>query len=298
MFGYVRPLRPELKVKDFEAYQSVYCGLCHTLQKRYGLFARLTLSYDATFFALLQLSNEENCPASCRRHCVVHPFTRRRCFSGGDSLARAADISVILSYYKIRDGIRDSRFPKKLAYVLALPFYAFPHRKAAKNAPDAEAAACAYIAAQNDAEQKRTASVDEAAHPTARMLEQLLSGGAQTQTQARILSRLGYFLGRWVYMMDAADDFDDDRRTGSYNPFAAQGEKRPTELIERLLNSCLYEIAAAASLQPEGRFDAILKNIFFLGLPGTQKAVLSGQFNRRRSRPGREITEESRFPNV
>ena len=53
MFGYVRPLRDELKCRDFDLYRAVYCGLCAAMRRRYGWLAPMFLNYDFTFLALL-----------------------------------------------------------------------------------------------------------------------------------------------------------------------------------------------------------------------------------------------------
>lgn len=49
MFGFVRPLRGELKVREWERFQSVYCGLCHTIRSHYGLLQTVMHSYDCTY---------------------------------------------------------------------------------------------------------------------------------------------------------------------------------------------------------------------------------------------------------
>lgn len=79
MFGYIKPVKAELKVKEWEAYQGIYCGLCKQLAKRYGFFARMTLNYDFVFLAMLDMALHGKRIHFCREHCIVHPFKKRSC---------------------------------------------------------------------------------------------------------------------------------------------------------------------------------------------------------------------------
>lgn len=278
MFGYIRPKVSELRVRELEQYRAVYCGLCHALSRRYGLPARFVLNYDLTFFALHALS--DGCPGFRRCRCPFRPFGRHHCVCAMDRLDDAADMSVLLFYYKLLDGIADARGLRRLAARLIKPLFSFLHRRAARLAPELEAAAAAYFAAQRAAEEKR-AGPDEAAEPTAKLLAALFPRCAKDETGRRVLARYGYFLGRWVYFTDAADDLERDRKSENYNPFLA--EKKETASGEArgragmFLNSSAFELAAAYELLPKGCFSPILENILYLGMPLTQKNVLSGK---------------------
>ena len=100
MFGYVVPLRGELKVWELDAYQAAYCGLCHTLGRRYGFLPRLLLSYDFAFLAML-LSTESARPVTQRRRCIACPIKGKQVCRESLSLDIAADESVILTYWKL-----------------------------------------------------------------------------------------------------------------------------------------------------------------------------------------------------
>ena len=95
MFGFVRPLRGELKVREWERFQSVYCGLCHTIRRRYGFMQTMMLSYDCTYLALVLDALEPGGGEQCKRRCVMHPFRRRTCAASSDGMIRAAAVSVI-----------------------------------------------------------------------------------------------------------------------------------------------------------------------------------------------------------
>lgn len=295
MFGYIRPCNPELKMREFEQYKAVYCGLCHALGRRYGPLSRFILNYDLTFYALLRLSQAEGCAGMVKKRCPYRPFRKRPCACVSSELDEAADASVLLFYHKLRDTLADAHGFKKAGAALLLPFAALLHRKAAKRAPQLARIAADYMSAQQAAEQKRTPVLDEAAEPTGELLSQLLRRAAAEEPVRRVLSRLGYFLGRWVYLVDAVDDLPEDLETGGYNPFAAAFSLAPgAELssvrqhAELLLNACAYEIAAALALLPKGRFSGVLDNTLTLGLKQMQDRVLAGKTKQKDS-PGRRL---------
>ena len=111
MYGYVRPLKPELKIREFERYQAVYCGLCHALAKRFGLLARFCVNYDMTLPILLA---SDTAPTVCRKRCIAHPLKKRCVICASPVLDRAADMTMILSYYKCLDDWQDERKKKGL----------------------------------------------------------------------------------------------------------------------------------------------------------------------------------------
>lgn len=113
MFGYVRPMRAELKVREFEAYRSCYCGLCRVLKEEYGARARMVLNYDFTFLAMLLW--EPDVPFEIRKdRCAVMPCRKHCACRTGESLRLSAGYSVILAWWKLCDTVEDEDFSKRL----------------------------------------------------------------------------------------------------------------------------------------------------------------------------------------
>lgn len=279
MFGYLRPYKPELKVKEYALYKAVYCGLCHSLGRRYGLLSRVILSYDATLMCLIGLGLKDGCGGFETRRCPFNPHKKCDVARADPVLDYWADASIILGYYKVKDNLHDGGFKKKAASLLALPFVSALYRKAAKKNPFIGWCAGNYIEAQEAVERGGCVSVDRAAEPTAALMSALLSHCAKNGTERRVLERMGLFLGRWIYLADAADDVKKDAESGAYNPFLAgriKDEKAAAKAAEPLLNSCVYEITAAFGLLEFRRFGAVVANAFYLGLPEVKKAVLAG----------------------
>lgn len=295
MFGYIRPCKPELKMKEFAVYKAVYCGLCRTLGRRYGLFARFLLSYDATFFCVLSLSGEEACPGFCKTRCPANPLRRCDAAAGSPAMDFWADVSALLFAEKLEDDRRDAGASHRLAAALLHPYAAWLRRRAARRNPEAARLIAGFSSRQAQAERTQGGSLDAAAHPTADLMAKLLACRAQG-AQARVLERLGYFLGRFIYLADAADDFAGDLRRGDYNPFAAalglsagSDPKARGEAMRPVLNVCIREAAAALALLDFRRFAAIPANVLELGLPRVEQAVLSGLDKKRRRRAFADI---------
>ena len=103
LFGYIKPFRPELKIREAEDYKAVYCGLCKELGRSYGLFARMTLSYDFAFMAMLFMALDENsCPSFEKCACIAHPFKKQCRCTENEALSLSAKAAMILTYYKVR----------------------------------------------------------------------------------------------------------------------------------------------------------------------------------------------------
>lgn len=280
MFGYIKPLGPELKVKEQEAYRAVYCGLCKQLGRVYGPFARMTLSYDFAFLAVLAMAVQGDMPLFQQEHCMVHPLKKRNICQPNDSLDLSAAAATILLYHKLQDNIADGDAAEKAVCLLALPAAKAACEKAAEKLPDMARVTEEQMAAQSLLEREKCPSVDRAAEPTAKILEALLGSLSEDVSQKLVLRRIGYLLGRWIYLMDALDDLEEDIKHDNYNPFRyceSIGEESPKEQAVGSLYLTIAELIRAYDLLEVKAFDGILSNVFELGLKSAVDALVSGQ---------------------
>lgn len=274
MFGYIRACKPEMRVKEFEMYKAVYCSLCKELGKSYGPFARLTLSYDFTFLALLNLSLQEGFCGTKRKACTCNPLKKCTYLSDRSALEMPSAAAMIMLYYKLLDNIADEKGIKKLGYRLIRPFFSRAYKKAAKQYPEIASSVHDYIAEQTALEKAGCESLDRAADPTAKALAAIFALCSSDDSEKRALSRMGYCIGRYVYLLDAACDLDKDRETGSYNPFKSQKPDAVKELVVQELYICAGEAAKALEVLNVRKFKNILDNIVYLGLEDTMKKEL------------------------
>ena len=268
MFGYVKACKPELKVKEYETYKAIYCSLCKNLGKSYGILSRFTLSYDFTFLALLNMSLGDGCAGFVQKRCAFNPLKKCNYCKDDSQIDMPAAAAMIMLYYKILDNIADEKGIKRLGYWCLKPIFSRAHKKAAKVYPEIETAVADYISAQNALESAGCTSVDEAADPTAKVMEKIIELCSDDPTQKRVLQRLGYCIGRYIYLIDAAVDLPQDKKTGSYNVLRSiDGDIK--EKITPQLYFCINEAARAFELLDIKKYKSILGNIIYLGLEDT-----------------------------
>ena len=275
MFGYVRPAKPELKCKDFDLYKATYCGLCRCLRARYGLIAPLLLNFDFTFLALA-LWEPEGQPSYCRGRCHANPLLRKQMCPNSPALELAADESIILAWWKLRDSVADESFFRGLPARLACLALGGAYRKAARRRPDFDGAVRRCLDELARLEGENCPSLDRTADTFARLLQ---AAAPEEGIRGRVLGQLLYHLGRWIYLADARDDLAEDRVAGRYNPVAARyGPGGDDAALALTMDQSLAQMGAALQLGDFGCRLPILENIIYLGLPLVQKSVFDGSW--------------------
>ena len=291
MYGYLRTHAPELKVREQEYYRAVYCGLCRTMGKCTGQCSRMTLSYDFTLFALVRLALTGEDLTVKRRRCVAHPLRKRPMAEPTPALALCAYASAILAHYKVKDDLRDERGLKRTAASVVSPFIASMRRRSVrKGYGDMDSGVYLAMKELCELESSRIPSVDEPATLFGELMGKLLAYGLEGN-EAKLAHTVGLRLGRWVYILDAADDYAEDVKYRRYNPLAClYGDPTMTELTprkrEELKIALLAELAelecAFDLLDTADRPDlrGILSNILYEGMPRQIERVLFGQRSR------------------
>ncbi len=277
MFGYIRACKPEMRMKEFEMYKAVYCSLCKELGRAYGPFARLTLSYDFAFLAILNMSlKKDNCSLS-RKACTCNPLKKCQYLDDRNDLRMPAAAAMIMLYYKLLDNIEDEKGIKKFGYRLIKGVYSSAHKKAAEKYPEIEEIFAEYIKGQQRIERENCQSADAAADPTAKALAAVFELCSNDNMEKRVLSRMGYCMGRYIYLLDAAVDLEEDIKKGNYNPLKATAEDKDyrKNMIVPQLYIAAAETAKALELLDCKKLKNILDNIVYLGLEDTFKKELN-----------------------
>lgn len=274
MFGYLQIHKDELKVKEYEAYKSVYCGLCKQLGKDYGFLTRLILSYDCTFYAILLMSLKRSCTGFFDGRCKFNPLKKCKFADCKDNAySKASALSVISAYYKVVDDIDDSGFFKRIALKIAKPFFGRRQKKAARRFPEIENIVSEMMKNQKAVENDELVTIDKAANPTAKMISDLAALEGGNDLQKRVLSEFGYQIGRWVYLIDAADDYEKDKKSGNFNPFI-KADINDKDYINSVLSQSLARAYDAYNLLDIIDFKPIIDNMMLYGFPNKQNAVL------------------------
>ncbi len=260
MFGYVTANYGELSKAQRERYGSIYCGICRGIRDRASQTARLGLSYDMAFLAMLHMSLYEPEEASGKNACLIHPL-KKRSWVDGPCVSYAADMNVALSYYKALDDWRDdgSLTGKALASVLEKHMEPIRGRW-----PRQLEAIQSCIGRLSQLEKENCSNPDEPAGVFGELMGELLV--CEEDLWAPNLRKMGDALGRFIYLLDAMLDYDRDEKKGKYNPFLAMGtgkqEKNWEEYLVLTMGRCTDHYERLPLVQDKD----ILDNILYSGV--------------------------------
>ncbi len=262
MLGYITINRDELKVRDLDVYQSFYCGICHDIKKRSGQLARFTLSYDMTFLAILLTGLYGGKLKREKKRCMIHPLSKKTCINNKYT-EYAADMCVILTYHNLMDDWHDDKKRKSVLYADVIRK---SYKRAASKYPRQTKAVIKYIRKLHKVEKSGDCNIDLASGLTGEMLKEIFNY-SENDIWSRDLSAVGFYLGKFIYLMDAYDDVYDDIKTGNYNPFLKEVER---EDFEQWVRNILVMMISAASQAferlPIVDFVDILRNILYSGV--------------------------------
>ncbi len=269
MFGYVKTDMPNMYVKDTILYKAMYCGLCKGIGKSCGQKARLVLNYDLTFLSLL-LHNLMGIDVKVeKQRCIVHQIKKRPVAVPDKLTERVAALNVILAYYKLNDDVLDNNKGK-----LKRSFFNSSYKKAKKNEPNLDKIVSARYKELLNYEKKSVDSIDLVADPFGKMMQEIVELLLGDISCEEVLD-LAYGIGKWIYLIDALDDFDKDKKKKNYNVFSLaypdveskeQLLKEKNQDLTCVFGAVLSNIAEnARKLEYKFNHD-LIDNILFRGL--------------------------------
>lgn len=284
MFGYVKPFTPELRVKDFALYRGFYCGLCKTLRRKYGIKSKFLLNYDCTFAALLLSlvcdDRKEYCKA---QRCSFNPLGRKvPVAQPSRPLDFAAALNVLLAYYSMQDNWQDE---KKIVSRAGAALYRRAMQRAAREYPQVNIAVRKALRTLHTAEEMRVADIDTAANASAELLSAAVSCyGFDDESTGVIMRIMCFNIGRWIYLADAWNDREADKKSGSYNPFNLVDADRDKAM--HLMYLALKNARDAYELMEKNESSPIadiIENVLEHGCVETTESVLNGSFGKKKT---------------
>ena len=277
MFGYVRTDTPYLYIKDETLYKAMYCGVCKGIAEVCGHSARMGLSYDVTFLSVI-LHNIAGIDVTIEKsHCLTHCIRSRKMANVDEMTRMLGAFNTELVYYKYTDDIKDGDRGRGKRL-----WFKTGHRRVKKKYPEIERIVRENMAEQEALEKSRSDSIDRAADATANMLAEF-SDYVLGEKRTQYSRSLFYSVGKWIYLIDALDDYDKDKKKGAYNPFLlAYGAESKRALTERhaddldfIFRTLFYDIRDNLG-RVEFHFNRDLSdNILLRGLPVTTKKIMS-----------------------
>ena len=272
MFGYVKPDVKELLVKEHEFYKSTYCGICRSMKKHTGALSTVTITYDSVFLALVRMAYMPDSElGSSMQRCAVHPLKKRCMLTDNSAIEYTARAFAILSYYKMKDDLADEKLAKKMFVSAVRPILNHAKKKADLK-PLAEIVRD-RLEKISALEKEKRPSIDEPAELFGELLGEIFAFGLDGSDKL-VMYECGYHLGKFVYLADAIDDYEKDRKSGKYNPYvvAYNGAVLTYENKQNVKSALLIEcqkLECAVNLIPFGNkvtIENIVRNIIYLGL--------------------------------
>ena len=258
MFGLIRPYMNDLSEDEKARYKAVYCGLCRALNEKYGLAGRMGLNYDMTFLILLLNSLYEPEEQTKEAFCPPHPVKKHR-ETATAFTDYAADMTVALTYHKALDDWMDEHSRTGRVYSGLLKG---SYEKVKQKWPAQCEAIEKSLDALHEVEKDQEAQPERAADLSGRMLAGIFA--VKEDFFQRQMGCLGYFLGKFIYMMDAAIDYEDDQKKGCYNPL--NGMQVTPEQARELLRQPMGQAAEAFEALPLVQDAHLMRNILYSGV--------------------------------
>ncbi len=309
MLGYVRIDKGELKVREYEIYTGYYCGICKSIGQRYGQLPRMALSYDAAFLAILLESLSDKSDKPVQEHCIAHPIGKKKTIIRNKAIDYAADVMLILAWYKLIDDANDEGkiYAKGTMLLLKKIFKKLQHKY-----PDLCTGIETHLRALSKLEKEKCDSLDMAADCFSKIMEVIFSEGVRTIyteaeqralcieeqfsssmlfiddkiTPADAAAKIGYHMGKWIYLIDAVDDIEENIESGAYNPLLYRfryhaASETPVQFRKRIeddLNFNLFHYLAMLSNCINAldikKNKGIIENIVYFGLHSKTNEIL------------------------
>jgi hypothetical protein len=261
MFGYVNVYKPELKMKDYYKYKAYYCGLCQRLKTKYGHLGQITLTYDMTFLIILLTSLYESNTIREQHRCMVHPVKKQPILFNPIS-DYGADMNLILAYYHFLDDWQDEKSVKGYAGTIALKK---DYKKISKNYPRQCNAIREGLERLKECERNQEKNLDLVAGCFGDIMSELFV--MKQDMWENTLRKMGFYLGKFIYIIDAYEDIEKDKKSGNYNPFSESFELPSfKEDCRNILNIMMSDCAAEFEKLPCIIDIDILRNILYHGV--------------------------------
>lgn len=280
MFGYVRTDTPYLFIKDDTLYRAMYCGVCKGIAETCGHSARIGLTYDVTFLSVILHNLLGQDVKIEKSHCLTHCIRARQMAEVDELTRKIGALNTVLAYYKYTDDIEDGDGGRGKRL-----FFKKGYKRVCKSYPEIEKIVRENLLAQAQTEKAKTDSIDRAADATANIIAQFCDYALEEKAN-EYSHNLFYAVGKWIYLIDALDDYDKDVKKGAYNPFALcynapsrealmQGDKG--EDVRYIFHSLFFDIRENLS-KLKFHFNRDLSdNILLRGLPAVTKRVMNGE---------------------
>lgn len=270
MFGYIRINKMDLTFREFDYYKGYYCGLCKYLKENHGEISRLSLNYDITFLIVILTALYKVESTITEERCIANPLKKKMRIVN-EVTEYAASMNILLSYYKLEDNLYDDKGLKdKLAYNL----YKTKLKKAYEKYPKKAEYIKQQLENLRELEKEKSKSIDRVSNTFGSLMSEIFAWKEDEYEDK--LRMIGFNLGKYIYILDAYEDLDEDYKKGRYNPFVDYIDKKQElkNKVERLISMSLG--MAAKNIEDLNlEFNkSIIDNIMYSGVYLRYKNIL------------------------
>ena len=272
MFGYVRINKMDLTFREYEHYKAYYCGLCKYLKRNHTELSRMTINYDITFLMVLLSSIYQPSAQVFHEKCIVDPVKKKKHIIN-EITEYAASMNILLAYYKLEDDVNDEGDIKSRLVRRA-------YRKSFKTAYDKYPQKADFIKAclgeLRSLEEDQSTSIDQTSNCFARLLEEIFD--YKDDEYRDRLRKVGFNIGKYIYIMDAYEDLDEDIEKGRYNPFTDYKDDREALKlrVDKLFGMTLSRLEEAILDLDIKVNKSIIDNIIYSGVYLRYKGLING----------------------
>ena len=272
MFGYVRINKMDLTFREYEHYKAYYCGLCKYLKRNHTELSRMTINYDITFLIVLLSSIYQPSAQVFHEKCIVDPVKKKKHIIN-EITEYAASMNILLAYYKLEDDVNDEGDIKSRLVRRA-------YRKSFKTAYDKYPQKADFIKAclgeLRSLEEDQSTSIDQTSNCFARLLEEIFD--YKDDEYRDRLRKVGFNIGKYIYIMDAYEDLDEDIEKGRYNPFTDYKDDREALKlrVDKLIGMTLSRLEEAILDLDIKVNKSIIDNIIYSGVYLRYRGLING----------------------
>lgn len=270
MFGYVRINKMDLTFREFENYKGYYCGLCKYLKENHGEISRLGLNYDITFLILILSAIYKPKTNIFEEVCIVSPFKKKKKIIN-EITEYAASMNILLTYYKLEDNLLDD---KGIKDILAYNIYKSKLKLAHEKYPHKSNIIREQMKLLKELEKEENCSIDKVSNTFGEIMGEIFS--YKNDEYEENLRRVGFNIGKYIYILDAYEDLDEDYKKGRYNPFIEYINNRE-ELklkVDRLISMSLGLLGSSIDNLNLKLNRGIVENIVYSGVYLRYKNIL------------------------
>lgn len=271
MFGYVKINKMDLTFREYEYYRGYYCGLCKTLKDNYGEISRLSLNYDMTFLVVLLNSIYNVEQTVINEGCIVNPFKKKKKIKS-EITDYCSDMNVLLSYHKLEDNLNDdNRIIDKVAYNI----YKSNFKKAYQNYPSKSDIIKLELTNLYNLEKEKSTNIDLVSNTFGRLMAEVFA--YQNDENEEILRKIGFNIGKYIYILDAYSDLEKDFKKNRYNPFIQYIDKKDELiiLVDELIKFSLGVLSKNLNKLKLKKNIGIIENIVYSGMYERYKYILN-----------------------